>query len=547
MSPIIPVIPDSAPFSPAQRAWLNGFFAAVLSGSQQLKAGGTSEAVGPESNASDSDSGSDLPDDTLPWHDATLPLDERLKLADGHPLPLRLMSAMAQLNCGACGYVCRSYSQAIAEGKEKDLTRCTPGGADTAKALKQILADTPATADAAMPGALATRASSPVSRSADNGSSSKQKFSRTNPFPARMIRSERLTHPEAPKDTRHVAIDLLDSGITYEPGDSLGILPINCPELVSETLAQLGADGSEEVALASGDRRTLREALTAGCNLTRTSPEVFELLSKYTNSPSERQQLEQMRRSDHNELATADLAEVLTIFPSARPPLAELVASLARLQPRLYSISSSLRAHPGEVHLTVGVVRFESRGRWRNGVASHFLGVRCLPGDQVPVYVQSSPRFRLPTDPSTPMIMVGPGTGIAPFRAFLEERQALGLRSPAWLFFGNQHFEYDFLYRSELSKFLDSGALTRLDLAFSRDQAEKIYVQNKMLENGREVWRWLEEGAHFYVCGDARRMAVDVDDALKSIVSAHGNRSMEAANEYVKGLSKEKRYHRDVY
>jgi len=547
MSPIIPFIPESAPFSTAQRAWLNGFFAAVLSGSSHgtcasglpasiagLPTGFQSAEVAPTEPV-------EVPDEDFPWHDATLAIEERLKLAEGQPRPLRLMSAMAQLNCGACGYLCRTYSKAIAEGEEKDLTRCTPGGADTAKALKQILAEA-SSADMIPIKVVSVSSSTKV-----NDSAGTAKYNRTNPYRAKLISSRQITHAEAPKDTRHVAIDLGDSGLTYEPGDSLGILPVNCPELVGEVLKQLHADGDEPVTVGPGDLRPLRTALSVACNLTRTRPETFELLALHAKSPSDRQKLSELGRGEANEFAVADLAEVLEHFPSARPPVNELFGSLARLQPRLYSISSSLRAHPGEVHLTVGVVRFESRGRWRNGVASHFLGVRCLPGDEVPVYVQPSARFRLPTDPTTPIIMIGPGTGIAPFRAFLEERQSLGLKGPAWLFFGNQHFEYDFLYRDELSGFMDRGVLTKLDLAFSRDQAEKIYVQNRMQENGAELWRWLEEGAHFYVCGDAKRMAADVDDTLRAVIAKWGNRSKEEADAYVSAMAKSKRYHKDVY
>jgi len=199
------------------------------------------------------------------------------------------------------------------------------------------------------------------------------------------------------------------------------------------------------------------------------------------------------------------------------------------------------------VHLTVGVVRFETLGRWRQGVASNFLGVRSLPGDEVRVFLQASPKFRLPADPSTPVIMIGPGTGIAPFRAFLEERAATGTKGKSWLFFGNQHFEYDFLYKDELAGFLDCGALTKLDLAFSRDSAEKVYVQHRMLEHGAELWRWIEEGAHIYVCGDAKRMAGDVNRALQTIASQHGGLSAEAAQQFTSQLAADKRYHKDVY
>ena len=244
---------------------------------------------------------------------------------------------------------------------------------------------------------------------------------------------------------------------------------------------------------------------------------------------------------------SSDVLDALHRFPSARPPLDEFLASLGRLQPRLYSISSSLRAHPRQVHLTVGVVRFQNAGRWRNGTASHFLGMRANLGDTIPVFVQWSPRFRLPEDSDRPIIMVGPGTGIAPFRAFLEEREAVGAKGRSWLFFGNQYFNLDFLYRSELDGFLDRGALTRLDIAFSRDSAEKVYVQDRMLERTAELWQWLEAGAYFYVCGDAKRMARDVDQMLCRIVAEQDSRSAEEAKNYVSDLGKTNRYHRDVY
>jgi len=239
--------------------------------------------------------------------------------------------------------------------------------------------------------------------------------------------------------------------------------------------------------------------------------------------------------------------DALRRFPSARPPLDEFLASLGRLQPRLYSISSSLRAHPRQVHLTIGVVRFQSAGRWRNGTASHFLGVRANLGDTIPVFIQRSPRFRLPDDSDRPIIMVGPGTGVAPFRAFLQEREAVGAKGRNWLFFGNQYINLDFLYRSELDGFLDRGVLTRLDIAFSRDSAEKVYVQDRMSEHAAELWRWLEEGAYFYVCGDAKRMARDVDQMLCRIVAEQGRRSAEEAKSYIAELGKTNRYHRDVY
>lgn len=531
-----PFIPESAPFSSDQRAWLNGFFAAILSGKVE---GGPTAVAGPAPPPSPP------VEEDFPWHDAALPLAERLRLADGKPYPRKLMAAMAQLDCGACGYVCQSYSEAIARGEENDLTKCSPGGMETAKALKQIVMTAAAEPATEMPPAAGSPAVAKPSPAPDEAAA--PAFNRNHPFVARLVSSTRLTHPEAPKDTRHVVIDLLDSGLTYEPGDSLGILPQNPHDLVAAILELLDKTGGETVCLASGKRTSLRHALTSEYTLGRCRPDLFTLLAAHADDPSEKQTLEELTQSDANPLLTADLAEVLERFPSARPPLERLLESLARLQPRLYSICSSQRAHPTEVHLTVGVVRFESLGRWKSGIASNFLGVRSLPGDEVRVFVQRSPKFRLPAESGTPVIMIGPGTGIAPFRAFLEEREALGAAGKSWLFFGNQHFEYDFLYKQELSRFLDSGALTKLDLAFSRDGAEKVYVQHRLVEQGAEVWRWIEEGAHLYICGDARHMAVDVEQALLTVAAQHGKLSPEEAKQYLSALAKAKRYHKDVY
>jgi sulfite reductase (NADPH) flavoprotein alpha-component len=533
-------LPDTAPFSPQQRAWLNGFFAAVLTGKSGRVADAAINTATPAGSAV-----APAVDEDFPWHDAALPIADRMALAEGHTYARRLMAAMAQLDCGACGYLCQTYSEAIAKGDETDLTKCSPGGGETSKMLKQLvkLESTLLTAAPlpARPGAQEVATARP------SATCEAPTYSRDYPFSARLVSSARLTHPDSSKDTRHVVIDLLDSGLTYEPGDSLGVMPLNCRDLVAEVLQALYQSGGETVRLPSGRKTSLRDALMGEFTLGRCGRNVFSLLAEHAQDQQEKQMLQELLSAESNPLATADLAEVLARFSSARPPIGDLLAALAKLQPRLYSISSSQKAHPNEVHLTVGVVQFESLGRRRGGVASNFLGVRSLPGDEVRVFVQRSPRFRLPADPKTPLIMVGPGTGIAPFRAFLEEREATGAAGKSWLFFGNQHIDFDFLYRQELSRFLDSGVLTKLTLAFSRDTAEKVYVQHGMLEHGAELWRWLEEGANFYVCGDAKRMAIDVDQALQSIVAIHGQLSPQAAKAYVQQLVKDKRYHKDVY
>ncbi len=541
-----PLIPETAPFSSEQRAWLNGFFAGLLNVGQA-----SSLPVGQVSNLPVENTAGSNPaphEEDHPWHDAALPLDDRLKLAEGKPLASRLMAAMAQLDCGACGYVCQTYSAAIATGDEKDLTRCSPGGSETAKTLKRLLAIEAPGARSQESGisSQGTKSNGKLNGSR-SGHAASEKYSRNNPFTARIASVTRLTHEDAPKDTRHVAIDLLDSGLTYEPGDALGVCPVNCPDLVRSVIDQLGATGDEPIAVGGASPKPLREALATDFSLNRCPAELMEILAAAAREPTEAAQLCELAGADGGLLAGADLCELLERFPSARPALADLSAALPRLQPRLYSISSSLKRHPGQVHLTVGVVRFESAGRWRNGVASHFLGVRSGAGDPVRVFVHRSPKFRLPADPGTPIIMVGPGTGIAPFIAFLQEREATGAKGRNWLLFGNQYLHLDFLYREQLDQWADGGLLTRFDVAFSRDGAQKLYVQHRMLENGAELWSWLEAGAYFYVCGDAKRMAPDVDAALVEIAREHGRLSAADAKAYLARLSKDQRYLRDVY
>lgn len=523
----VPIVAESAPFTPAQRAWLNGFFAGLLSADAPAPA--TVPAAAP------------APEETFPWHDPTLALGERMKLAEGRPVERRMMAAMGQLDCGQCGYLCKTYSEAIASSAEKDLGRCVPGGKPTQKMLKLLVADAPPPSAPTAPAPRAAVPSAPAPAAAA--------ASRDRPVRARLLRSEPLNRPGAEKQTQNVVLSLAGTGLDYAPGDSLGVWPVNNGEEVELLLAILRAKGSEEVALASGERLGARPALLARCNLREPSEELLMLLSRHARDDIEATRLARMAEDDSALAAAAvhDVLDLLREFRSARPPVADFVASLAPLQPRLYSIASSLKCHPGEVHLTVAVVRYDLHERGYQGVASCFFAERLRRGARVPVYMQRAHGFALPADPATPIIMVGPGSGIAPFRAFVQERAVEGARGRNWLFFGNQHRELDFLYRSELEGSVKRGVLTRLDTAFSRDQEHKVYVQHRMREQGAELWRWLEEGAHFYVCGDAKRMAKDMDDALRSIVAEHGARSAENAAEYVSGLAAAGRYCRDVY
>jgi len=540
MATAIPVLPETAPFSPAQRSWLNGFLAGLLgsNGAATTTApavgGGTTTATAaPPVEADDNEA-------DFAWHDPALNITERLKLAEGKPFKRKLMAAMAQLDCGACGYLCKTYSEAIAEGKEKDLTRCAPGGKETVKKLKELVKEGP---EAGSNGAaVAVAPAKPAAKSAE-----RDRFGRHNPFPSRLLKCEALNKPGSMKDTRLVCLDLKGSRMDYRVGDALGVFPENDPDLVAWVIEALDASGAEEVMEPDGDRVSLYEALLQHYSLGRPTDLMFELLINTASNPEEASALKEMLAND----GAAEGDEVLDLlrqFPSARPEPYEFVTALNPLQPRLYSISSSLKAHPEEVHLTVGIVRYlNGRNRQCKGVCSTFFADRVRPGQKVRVFVHPSHGFSVPENTDLPIIMVGPGTGIAPFRAFLEERKATKARGKNWLFFGDQQKSVDFLYETELEAYKADGILTRLDIAFSRDQKEKVYVQTRMLEQADELWKWLNEGAHFYVCGDAKRMATDVDNALKKIVAEKGGMSPEAAKAYVTDLSKSKRYQRDVY
>ena len=523
----VSLVPDNAPFTEAQRGWLNGFFAGLLNGALNNRAAAPSGAPVAEP----------VPEEEpTPWHDPSLSMDERLKLASGKRYPLQLMAAMAQLDCGSCGYLCKSYAEAIANGSEKDLTKCTPGGRETARMLKQLQQQAPA-----------QEVAPPVQRSAGTAApKAPGTYDRTNPFVARLLACTRLNVPGSEKDTRHVEISLKGSGMTYRPGDALGVFPENCPEEVQRLLQALGATGAEEITGWDDQPTSLREALHNDFTITRPSPDLIDLLARAATDSGDRSELMRLRDSDEGS-DDLQILDLLRRFPSARPAPGDFIATLSPLAPRLYSISSSLSAYPEQVHLTVGIVRYtNSQGRPCAGVASTFLADRVRPGQRVRVFVQPSHRFALPAD-DKPIIMVGPGTGIAPFRAFLQERRITRAAGQSWLFFGDQRSQTDFLYRDELEQHLRDGSLTRLDTAFSRDQSAKVYVQHRMLERAAELWQWLQRGAYFYVCGDAKRMARDVDAALRQVVASAGGLSGDQTDAYIAELTRNGRYQRDVY
>ena len=371
-------------------------------------------------------------------------------------------------------------------------------------------------------------------------------FDKSNPFPARLLKNVLLNQPGSSKEVRHYEISLAGSGLAYEAGDALGVVPVNCPELVDDLLAALKCHGDEPVKIDETEV-PLREALTRHYEITKPTQELIAVVGERGFANGLSPLLAPDRRDDLKRwIFGRDVLDVLGLLPVPMP-LAELLPLLRKLLPRLYSISSSSKAHPGEVHLTVSSVRYESHGRPRKGVASTFLADRVGDAEFIKVFVQQSHGFRPPKNGDAPIIMVGPGTGIAPFRAFLEERAATDAKGKNWLFFGDQKRSADFLYEEQLTAWRKNNFLTRLDLAFSRDQAEKIYVQDRMNENAAELWSWLEAGAHFYVCGDASRMAKDVDAALHKVIETAGGKNPDEAKAYVGKLISDKRYQRDVY
>ena len=374
-------------------------------------------------------------------------------------------------------------------------------------------------------------------------------YTKANPFPARLLVNRRLTADTSDKETRHYEIDLGGSGLAYEVGDALGIVPTNDPELISEILRALEFDGEEEVTVADGTAKPIRLALERDYAIRAPHKEFLAALAARDNADAYLKDLlnPEVRTELDLYLVGREIIDFLLDSPKLGFKPQEFVDLLRKMQPRLYSIASSLKAHPEQVHLTVDTLRYETHGRGRRGVSSTFLADRVGEATTIPVFIQQAKHFRPPEDRSRPMVMVGPGTGIAPFRAFLQERQATAAPGKNWLFFGAQKSATDFFYQEELEALQSAGYLHKLSTAFSRDQAEKVYVQTRMLENAAELWQYLEEGAHFYVCGDAKRMAKDVDNALHQVIQTSGGLSEDGAKECVAKLKKDKRYQRDVY
>jgi sulfite reductase (NADPH) flavoprotein alpha-component len=532
--PQVMLVPETAPFTPEQRSWLNGFLAGLVS----LDGSGVT-ALSPEQSAAlmpgaakgpldDGDAGD------APWHDQTLPMAARMKLADDRPLRRRLMAAMAQQDCGQCGYNCEDYSNALVLKKEERLNLCVPGGKETARMLKKLHEEF-GTAPSAAAAPVASEAAAPPPAEAGR--------SRDCPVEATFLSRTRLNKPGSAKETWHVDIDLSASGLDYTVGDAFGIFPTNDPALADAIVKALDAPADFPIG-----GRTFRDVLIDGVALAPAPDMLFQLFS-YLTGGERRQKAKALAAGDDpdGDAATLDVLAAVEKFRGVRPDPEAFIEALDPLQPRLYSIASSPKIERARVSLTVDTVRYAVKGRSRLGVASTFFAERIDPGNKLKVYVQKAHAFGLPADPSVPIIMVGPGTGVAPFRAFLHERMATKASGRNWLFFGHQHSDYDFFYADELAGMKSSGVLTRLSLAWSRDTGEKFYVQDRMRQVGGDLWAWLADGAHFYVCGDAQRMAKDVERALVDIVAQHGVRSTDEAVAFVAELKRKGRYQQDVY
>jgi sulfite reductase (NADPH) flavoprotein alpha-component len=540
--PIPALLSESAPFTVEQRAWLNGFFAGYLGldnggitalspeESAKLMSGVAPAAKGPLDDGDDGEA---------PWHDQTMPLPDRMKLAEGRPLRRRMMAAMGQQDCGQCGYTCEDYSNALFLKNEERLNLCVPGGKDTLRMLKKLgdeLVSAPAAAPAVEPASDAAPAPAAAPQRAAG-------YSRDTPVDATFLRRTRLNKPGSNKETWHIDIDLKGCRLDYTVGDSFGIAPTNDPALVDAVIRAIGAPADFPIG-----GRTLRDVLTDGVSLSPAPDMLFQLFS-YLTGGDRRLKAKALAAGEDpdGDAATLDVLAAVEKFPGVRPDPEAFIESLEPLQPRLYSIASSPKVERNLVSLTVDAVRYDIKGRRRHGVASTFCAERIKPGDRLKVYVQKAHAFGLPAEPAVPIIMVGPGTGVAPFRAFLHERMATKAPGRNWLFFGHQRSDYDFFYADEFAALKQKGVLTRLSLAWSRDTEEKFYVQDRMRQSGRDVWAWLADGAHVYVCGDAQRMAKDVERALVDIVAQHGVRTTDEAVAFVADLKRRGRYQQDVY
>jgi sulfite reductase (NADPH) flavoprotein alpha-component len=599
MSPV-PFIPESAPFSEEQRAWLNGFLAGVFSGTQQSTAAdlppslkiavlygtqsGTSEGLARKLVKDLKSKGHVVSLASLEGYTPAALAEERYAIliastyGEGDPpdsaqpfyqqLCVERFPRFQDLSYAVLALGDSHYEHFCKFGADLDNKLASLGAVrmcarvdcdvdldesfaswkgDLYKQLDGIVTNRPARNG---PSSSPVRQSlnAPVPGTPPSNQTNSRLHSHDNPFLAPLVEKRPLTATDSSKLTMHMTFSIADSDLRYQAGDACAVVPQNDRRLVDEIICSLNFSPQAPVELPKGGTVPLIEALTNHLQITRVTRRMLEAYATIGNydalfallSPEQQQRFEKYTWD-------RGLIDLIHDYPGALHNPADLVAMLPKLAPRLYSISSSPLAHTGEIHTTIAVVRYQAHNRERGGVCSTLLADRTTLGDRRPIYIQPNKKFRLPADPDTPMVMIGPGTGIAPFRGFLHERRTLGALGRNWLFFGERSAATDFFYRDELESMVRDGHLARLDTAFSRDQEQKIYVQDRMRENSQELWSWLQDGASLYVCGDASRMAKDVDSALHSIVENEGRMDADAAQAYIHGLKDEHRYHRDVY
>ena len=599
MNSTVPFVPDNAPFTPEQRAWLNGLLAGIFSSApapvaaapppgkrisvlyasqsgtaeslarklaKELKTLGHAPAVStlvgytPASLAAEpyalilasTYGDGDAPDGVGPFYEQLclehFPRMEKLHysvfaLGDRHYEHFCKFGADLDARLASLG------ANPICKRTDSDVDVEEPFAVWKTAVIAKLNTANGAGENAPSPAGEIRILDGPTSKSEPNKvAAATAIFSRENPLLAPLVEKKQLTHASSTKVTLHLAFSTAGTGLSYQAGDACGVIPENNPDLVAEILQHLRFNGNEQIHCEPVGNTTLHDALLHQLQITRLNRKIVQEYAhrgKCTKliellAPENKVSLEQY-------IYGRGPIDLLAQYPGVIDDPADLVAMLPRLTPRLYSISSSPVAHAGEIHATVAVVRYTSHNRQRGGVCSTLFADRASVSDRLPIYIQPNKKFRIPANPDTPIIMIGPGTGIAPFRGFLHERRALGHKGPNWLFFGERRAATDFLYCDEFKTMLADGHLARLDTAFSRDQEHKVYVQDRMMHSSKLLWTWLQEGANIYVCGDASQMGKDVNATLLKIVEKEGGISTKYAQEYVTALKEQYRYHRDLY
>lgn len=542
------LVPENAPFDEEQRAWLNGFLAGLL-GLSSSSPRAADAAPPPSYNVG-------LVDGERPWSNPSLTLEQRWQLSEGEALPERVMSALAQLDCGQCGSSCQSYAQALASGAEKALNLCVPGGRATAQKLELLLGDK-IQALRSSRAAISRQAASREAVSARGQlespgyrpsllaeRASLRKRDGQAGLPCRVKSQKKLTFADAGSEIREVVLELTGEDAEYRPGDCLAVFPHNDPDLVRALLRAVGARGQETVTTANGPCEVWR-CLLEDVDITHVPPKTLALFAEAASDAEDARAVRNL--SEQGALHNFDLLDLLAMFPSARPSIDQIVSTLGPLEPRLYAIASSPSANPLEMHLAVRMVRAERGGRERKGVASHFLGEGVFRGDDLAAHVRPAERFVLPEDRGGPMIMLGSGTGVARYRAFLQELEARGHRGNTWLIMVSCFEGDETLYEGEMKAWSRQGVLEHLDVIKLGQRGRRIGPQDVLRKRARRVISWLEKGAVVYACGEGKALSNVLHDTLIEVLGRNGKMSRSEATDFVQGMRSGGRYVEEVY